>query len=158
MKMVMLDKLEMTRLTEGAASKSEKMRILARAGYSRSDIANFLGVKYQFVRNVLVRDEERGAGSPAVQLGAATPNGARRVYLGPQGEVVLPEDVRNALDLKAGDRLLVSVADDEVRLVTIPTMVRKVQAAVRKVIPEDVSLVDELLEDRRREVERERNE
>ena len=60
--------------------------------------------------------------------------------------------------MKAGDRVLVSVADDEIRLVTIPTMVRKVQAAVRKFIPEDVSLVDELLEDRRREVERERNE
>jgi len=154
----MLDKSEMTRLTDGAASKSEKMRILARAGYSRSDIANFLGVKYQFVRNVLVRDEERGGDMPATQPGARTSNGSHRVYLGPQGEVVLPEDVRNALGLKAGDRLLVSVADDEIRLVTIPTMVRKVQAAVRKFIPEDVSLVDELLEDRRREVERERNE
>jgi AbrB family looped-hinge helix DNA binding protein len=159
MEIIMLDKSEMARLTEGAATKSEKMRILARAGYSRSDIANFLGVKYQFVRNVLVREEERGGDTvPAAQSAATTSNSSGRVYLGSQGEVVLPADARDALGLKAGDRLLVSVTDDEIRLMTIPTAVRKVQAAVRKFIPEDVSLVDELLEDRRREVERERDE
>lgn len=152
----MLDSTKMASLTGGAASKSEKMRILARAGYSRSDIANFLAVRYQFVRNVLVREAQRSGGAK-LAAGITTSSESNRVYLGTEGEVALPEDVRSALGLNAGDRLLVSVQDDEIRLMTIATAIRKVQAAVRQFVPEDVSLVDELLEDRRREVERERS-
>jgi len=46
----------MTALTKGLPSKSEKMRVLARAGYGRKAIAEFLGTRYQFVRNVLVEE------------------------------------------------------------------------------------------------------
>src|SRR5947209_827698 len=53
------DQHRMQKLTKGLASKSEKMRALASAGYERADIARFLGTRYQFVRNVLVQDEER---------------------------------------------------------------------------------------------------
>jgi len=154
----MLDTNQMARLTKGLSSKSEKMRTLAKAGYSRSDIARFLDVRYQFVRNVLVREEERQAGS----TGKGEPEGAvsselssrpNRVRLGVNGEIALPEKVRDALRLKAGDTLIVSLEDDEIRLMTVATAVRKVQALVRQYVPEGVSLVDELLEDRRREAD-----
>ena len=56
-----LNRQRMRRLTEGLASKSDKMRALAKAGYERADIARFLGTRYQFVRNVLVHDEARNA-------------------------------------------------------------------------------------------------
>lgn len=39
---------------EGLVTKSDKIRELARAGYSRTEIAAYLGVRYQHVRNVLV--------------------------------------------------------------------------------------------------------
>lgn len=42
-------------VVEGLATKSAKIRALARAGYSRREIANYLGVIYQHVRNVLVQ-------------------------------------------------------------------------------------------------------
>jgi hypothetical protein len=59
------------------------------------------------------------------------------------------------LGLQEGDKLIASLEDGEVRLSTIPAAIRRVQALVRQFVPEGVSLVDELLEDRRREVERE---
>lgn len=40
---------------EGLVTKSDKIRELARAGYSRTEISEQLGIRYQHVRNVLVQ-------------------------------------------------------------------------------------------------------
>lgn len=154
----MLNTDQMSRLTKGLESKSEKMRTLARAGYSRGDIARFLGTSYQFVRNVLVREVSRASsaqgGATNMLPGSATPN-PNRVRMGADGQITIPEAMRATLGLKEGDALIAVVEDDEIRLMTVPVAVRKAQAIVRKFVPSGVSLVDELLEDRRREVERE---
>lgn len=42
-------------LTSNLSTKSDKIRTLADAGYSRSDIAKFLEIRYQHVRNVLTK-------------------------------------------------------------------------------------------------------
>ncbi len=52
--------------------------------------------------------------------------------------------------------LFARVRDDEIHLLTRTAVTRRVQALVRQFVPEGVSLVDELIEDRRREVEAER--
>ncbi len=154
----MLNTEKMLRLTKGLESKSEKMRTLAKAGYSRGDIARFLGTSYQFVRNVLVREESRASSSATAATnmppGSAMPN-PNRVRMGADGQITIPDAMRTALGLKEGDALMAVVEDDEIRLMTVPVAVRKAQAIVRKFVPPGVSLVDELLEDRRREVERE---
>lgn len=158
----MLDTVKMTKLTSDLPSKSEKMRTLSKAGYSRGDIARFLGTSYQFVRNVLIRESERssdgGAGRPKKKPAASAGADSSRLLVGAGGEVKLPEKIMAALGLKAGDALIASLEDSEIRLMTVPTAVRKVQAILRQYVPEGVSLVDELLEDRRREAERERAE
>jgi AbrB family looped-hinge helix DNA binding protein len=145
-----------------AKSKSQRMRELAAAGMPRADIARKLGVRYQFVRNVLERElarkEEQSLArgfsentqKPIAELRPA------KVRLGPDGRVVIPAALREALALKEGETLIASVDDGTLQLMTIPAAVRKAQAMVRRFVPEGVSLVDELLEDRRREVERER--
>jgi AbrB family looped-hinge helix DNA binding protein len=151
----------MKKLTEGLPSKSEKMRALAKAGYSRGEISRFLGTSYQFVRNVLVRDEERAsahqptADVESVRVDDAAKRDSNRVCVGAGGEIVLPAALLKALDIKSGETLVVIADDGEIRLMPIATAVRKAQAIVRRYVPEGVSLVDELLEDRRREVERE---
>lgn len=147
----MLDSTQMAKLTKGMSSKSDKMRILAKAGYSRSDIARFLDVRYQFVRNVLVGDEKKRSlvANGTKKSGASdSPN---RTKLEADGCVKIPEKAIAKLGLKAGEALTVTVDDGEIRLMTIATAVRKAQALVRQHIPEGISLVDELLEDRRRE-------
>ncbi|MEA2879984.1 MAG: hypothetical protein QOF14_5180 [Hyphomicrobiales bacterium] len=148
----------MEKLTKGLASKSEKMRTLASAGYARADIARFLGTRYQFVRNVLAHDEERKARRAQSPVPAAVPSdraGPAKVKLGPDGRVVIPAAFREVLGLKEGDVLIASAEQGELRLLTIPAAVRRAQAIVRQFVPEGVSLVDELIEDRRREAERE---
>jgi AbrB family looped-hinge helix DNA binding protein len=146
----------MRELTEGLTSKSDKMRVLAKAGYGRKAIADFLGTRYQFVRNVLVQDEAR----KAKQAAAATSSGPTelaptRLRVGPDGRVVIPAAFREALGLSEGTTLIAALEGGELHLLTVPAAVRKAQAIVRQFVPKGVSLVDELLEERRREVERE---
>jgi DNA-directed RNA polymerase specialized sigma24 family protein len=47
-------------LEQGLKNKSQVIRYLDANGYSRSAIANFLGVRYQHVRNVLVTPLKKG--------------------------------------------------------------------------------------------------
>lgn len=143
-----------------AKSKSQKMRELAAAGMSRVDIARKLGVRYQFVRNVLEKDRERSEKdlhrglSDRPQAAFADPSA--KVKLGPDGRVVIPAAFREALGLGEGDTLFARVENGEIHLLTAKAVMRRVNSMVRKFVPEGVSLVDELIEDRRREVEREK--
>lgn len=135
-------------------NKSDVIRTLAAKGLSRSEIAKKMGVRYQFVRNVLVQQEDkklRAKGAIRPDLGRTT-----KATLGPDGRIVIPAAVREALGLKENQTLLLSVEEGELRIRTREAAIRRVQAFVRQYVPEGVSLVDELLEDRRREVEEER--
>jgi AbrB family looped-hinge helix DNA binding protein len=154
----------MEKVAANLPSKSAKMRALAEAGYRRGDIARYLGTSYQFVRNVLLKEEARTAEAQAKKHHQAklydsgintVINRTVKVKLGPDGSIVVPAALREAIGAKEGDTLIAEVDNGELRFLTIPAAVRKAQAMIRKFIPEGVSLVDELLEDRRREVERE---
>lgn len=68
------------------------------------------------------------------------------------GRLVLPAPMRKALGLNAGDDVLLSLEDDEVRIVSRDRAIRRAQELVAKYVPDDVSLVDELIAERRREV------
>lgn len=68
------------------------------------------------------------------------------------GRLVLPAPYRKALGLNAGDDVLLSLEDDEVRIVSRDRAIRRAQELVAKYVPDDVSLVDELIAERRREV------
>ena len=81
-----------------------------------------------------------------------------KIRVGPDRSVVVPASVTEALGLQEGDVLFARVEDDEIRLLTRKAVTRCVQAMVREFVPEGVSLVDELIEDRRREVEAESRE
>ncbi len=71
------------------------------------------------------------------------------------GRVVIPANMRAELGLKDGDKLIARVIDGTVILEPIDVAIRRVQASVRKYVPEGVSLVDELIAERRAEAERE---
>ena len=46
------------KVVEGLSTKSAKIRALNEAGFERAEIAQFLGIRYQHVRNVLVQSGE----------------------------------------------------------------------------------------------------
>ncbi len=56
--------------------------------------------------------------------------------------------------LREGDTVFVHATEGEVQLLSPRTAMQQAQAMVRKLIPEGVSLVDELIEQRRREAGR----
>jgi len=146
---------QLEKLTRGLPSKSAKIRRLADAGVARADIARFLKIKYQFVRNVLVaRKDETEAAGERDALGPEDQTSPLRLRVGSGGAIVLPESLRRALRVVDGDSLIALVGDGEVALMSVPTAIRKVQAMVRKHVPAGVSLVDELLNERKEEVRR----
>lgn len=135
-------------------NKSEVIRTLAAKGLSRAEIAKKMGVRYQFVRNVLVQHEDKKKRAKESQ--PANSSRVFRTNLGADGRIVIAASIREELGLRENQTLLLSIEEGELRIRTMEAAIRRVQAFVRRFVPEGVSLADELLEDRRREVEQER--
>jgi hypothetical protein len=158
----------MKALTQGLPTKSAKIRKLGAAGYTRQQIADFLGIRYQHVRNVLL-DAERKAAQPdglVQQKGLAEEHplppshwgrDVARVAIRADGSLLLPADFVAAAGLAAGKHLTARILDEGlVELVSPEAGIKRAQETLRQLVPPDVSLVDELIADRRREVARER--
>ena len=71
------------------------------------------------------------------------------------GKLVVPAAMRRALGMKPGDTLLVEVSDGELHVRTTERAFEKARDILRRYVPEGVSLVDELIADRRAEAARE---
>lgn len=67
------------------------------------------------------------------------------------GRLQLPAELRRQLGLSEGDTLQIEVVDGEIRLLPMRTAIKRIQDRMRKYVPEGVSVVDELIADRRRE-------
>lgn len=65
------------------------------------------------------------------------------------GRVVIPADIRHSMGLKEGDTVLWELRGGEAVLTTRLAQMREAQAMVRQYVPAGVSLVDELIADRR---------
>ncbi|MGB3469763.1 MAG: AbrB/MazE/SpoVT family DNA-binding domain-containing protein [Erythrobacter sp.] len=76
-----------------------------------------------------------------------------RVFQG--GKLVIPAAMRRELGIDIGDTVVVSVNDGELRVKSLTAAIAHAQSLVRKYVPEGVSLVDELIAERREEAARE---
>ena len=72
-----------------------------------------------------------------------------RVKMTENGRVVIPASFRKALGIKAGDEVILRLEDDELRITTMERRIRAAQRRARKYLKPGVSLVDELLVERR---------
>jgi len=68
--------------------------------------------------------------------------------------VVLPNEVCKQLGIKVGDTVIVDVAEGKVQLHSFDTTLANFRALLASKIPAGVSLVDDLLAERRAEAER----
>jgi AbrB family looped-hinge helix DNA binding protein len=136
------ERQKMKDIVAGLDTKAARIRALDSAGYSRSQIAAFLEIRYQHVRNVLVRD---AATKPPKEVSVA---------IGPGGRIVIPAPYRQALGLSEGDQVMLSLGDAEVRVASRKAKIRAAQDLIAKYVPQDVDLVDELIAERRREASR----
>ncbi|MCX8086390.1 MAG: AbrB/MazE/SpoVT family DNA-binding domain-containing protein [Rhodocyclaceae bacterium] len=71
------------------------------------------------------------------------------------GRVVIPAEIRQALGLKEGDPVLFEMRDGEAVITSRRAQLERARALVRRYVPADVSLVDELIAERRAEAARE---
>ncbi len=146
---------EMNRIVEGLPTKSAKIRALAAAGVGRADIARFLGIRYQFARNVLVR------GAPKSETGQSAPSDgpgnveSQKLRIADDGRVVIPAEMRRAMLVDETGMLTARVVDGELRILAPKAAVARLQKMVREAVPEGVSMVDELIAERRAEAHRE---
>jgi bifunctional DNA-binding transcriptional regulator/antitoxin component of YhaV-PrlF toxin-antitoxin module len=75
------------------------------------------------------------------------------VTMGANGRLVIPARLRAALKMERGGALVASVENGAIRLEPLAEVIRRVQANVRRYVPEGSDLAAELSEDRRREAE-----
>lgn len=154
---------EMARIAQPHQTVSDKIRALDGAGYPRAEIARFLKKRYQHVRNVLEADSLKR------EMPSAPPNqidGSGAVETLEMGEVVrlivagegslgLSKELLAALQVRAGEPVMAEIVRGGVMLRGWRQSAEWAREQVRRHVPEDVSLVDELLAERRREVARE---
>ncbi len=164
-----LDRRHMDELTAEVRSKSDKIRCLRAAGYERGDIARYLGIRYQFVYNVdtaplpKAKQLPPGSSGEAAEWAAAdvsavpsepTPNWAWTM-IRKGGVFQLPAEFLETMGVAEGDQVQLALDGDVGRVLSRAAAIREAQELVRRYVPEGVSLVDELLAERRAEAARE---
>lgn len=150
-----------------------KIRALAAAGVPRAEIARFLGKRYQHVRNVLEDDAQRAGGGHV--LGRADLSGVRErdapfeasaderewverrgrsaywLRPRPDGSLVLPREVAEALDVAGGRRVFAEFEGGVLTIVSGRAATDRAIARVRehiRVAPGE-SVVDEFVAEKR---------
>jgi antitoxin component of MazEF toxin-antitoxin module len=163
----------MTTITEGLPTKAEKIRALGRAGYPRAEIARFLGIRYQHVRNTL---EAAGIPMPSDGEGvgrAAQPAAALReapvpfraeskgweghypLNITPEGGLVLPRALLDEMMLDPDGRVTARIKDGELHIISPMAAIRRAQRMAKALDRGEGSVVDELIAERRAEAARE---
>lgn len=149
---------DVERLVASHATVAGKIRALAAAGYSRAEIARLLGKRYQHVRNVLEEPGQAAASQPAPQ-GLAEGDARAFVHDRPatyrltvrNGTVTLPPDVLEALGAGPNGVIIAELDGEFFKIISVPESVRRIQERLRPYRRPGVSIVDELIADRRRE-------
>jgi bifunctional DNA-binding transcriptional regulator/antitoxin component of YhaV-PrlF toxin-antitoxin module len=99
---------------------------------------------------------EQGRDAPSANTPAAGGDRpSHRLKVGPGGQITLPPALLAELEVAPGETLFALSRDGDVHLMSPQAAIRRAREIVRRFVPEDASLVDDLLEDRRREVARE---
>jgi len=78
-----------------------------------------------------------------------------KLKMNQNGRVVIPAAFRKALGINAGDVVLLRVEADELRLTTLKKRIERAQKRARKYLKPGVSMVDELIAERREAAKRE---
>ena len=81
--------------------------------------------------------------------------GDMRIRVNENGRMVIPAAYRKALGIKPGDEVILRMEDDELRITTMQRRIERAQKRVRKYVKPGVSLVDELIAERREAAKRE---
>lgn len=167
------ERRRMRHVIKGLRTKADKIRALSAAGYSKQTIASFLAIRYQQVRNVLVRSAptHRKAGPPPLRglaeqapdpptgWQASGPDEAPThgsFVIDEQGRIALPANVIAALDGEPRRRIPWRFENGELILMNLAAGIRSAQAMCADLAREHPrNWSDELIAERRAEAARE---
>ena len=82
-------------------------------------------------------------------------NQEARLKVNENGRVVIPAAFRKALGIRPGDEVILRVEDNELRITTMKRRIERAQQRARKYLKPGISLVDELIAERREAAKRE---
>jgi bifunctional DNA-binding transcriptional regulator/antitoxin component of YhaV-PrlF toxin-antitoxin module len=74
-----------------------------------------------------------------------------RVTMAPNGRLVIPAHIRASMKMERGGTFVARIEDGALKLEPLDAVIRKVQANVRRYVPEGSDLAADLNVDRRRE-------
>ncbi|HEX2071832.1 MAG TPA: AbrB/MazE/SpoVT family DNA-binding domain-containing protein [Thermoleophilaceae bacterium] len=75
--------------------------------------------------------------------------------VGPQGRVVIPAEMRRALEIQPGETLMAHVEEDRLVIERREQILERLRGELRGTTPAGTSMVDELIAERRAEARRE---
>lgn len=94
---------------------------------------------------------KRADGSAKSVAGAASSVDTLLLTVAPDGRIVIPAEMRAAMELPENGRVSARVVDGELRLISPGVGVRKAQEMVRRLVPDTEGVVDAFLQERRDE-------
>ncbi len=113
-------------------------------------------IKGSLLENTVWSDITRCLINPADlpdELLAESNDAGAHAVVGPGGRVVIPAAYRDALGITESDAVLMRLDGEELGLTSDETEVRWVREIVSRYVPEGIGLVEEILRERRREID-----
>ena len=149
---------EMNRIIKDLPTKSAKIRALNAAGCQRADIARFLGIRYQFVRNVLVNGPPKSELPRPIESNDPGNVDSQKLRIAEDGRLVVPAEMRKAMLVDETGVLTARVVEGELRILAPKAALARLQKMAAELVPKGVSMADELIAERRAEARREAGE
>jgi len=72
-----------------------------------------------------------------------------RLRVNENGRIVIPASFRKSLGINVGDEIVLRIEDDELRITTLKRRIERAQRLIRQRVKPGISLVDELIAERR---------
>lgn len=138
-----MNRQDMEAIVAGVPTKSEKIRLLHRAGVAKADIARFLDIRYQHVYNVLLKDK---ATKP--QSSAADEQVVQQVFqvkLGAGLKMALPEEFAKDEGLEDGDVVICRRDSDGLKIMSSAAAADYLRTVLRQRLPEQADMLEALL-------------
>lgn len=156
-----VDQGRMSEIVGQLNTKSAKIRALSEAGFARADIARFLDIRYQHVRNVLTQQPPRREPDPSSDVSGQTreafddtteflvSNMRGNLEPAPDGTLHVPSEYLKSAGIEPGDRVLARVIDGEIRLSGYAASLKRAQWIARRFHKPGASEVDDFIAERR---------
>ncbi|MFT3809223.1 MAG: hypothetical protein QM698_04845 [Micropepsaceae bacterium] len=144
-----------TKATRDLPTKSAKIRALDALGVARADIARFLDIRYQHVRNVLTA-ERPAEPSPKsfAETAPAYDAHPESVRLHPDGSVTIPPAIAATLLAHPGDALVAIPTDGGLWIATRKASRESARRMVQAIIPGDADVMGILRQERQNQNDR----